>query len=269
MDFSDLEKMCERAARFTCAKRKLFISALTLVLCGLFVVFAMGLSLAASEWVNLSLAFLPFFLCGSLLIVLGVIVIRMYHNEVKNKEVNTGLIVSKSWEYLITSSYFFLPIVLTYLFLWIVLGLFFVLKEIPAVGDFFGVILAFGPFLLLLGSLLLCVATIFLIFVVSPILALKKLSGHELMQYVQTRILSRVFLRISLFFVSLVPLVFTALLLFIAAHLTTNLYVVSDSHTQMVLQWFFIMIPFAVFLSPALVFFFNMAAETHVLIQKK
>jgi hypothetical protein len=269
MGFRDLESMSTRAAIYSGSKVKLFISSLTLVICGLLVVFAMGLSLAASEWVTLSLAFLPIFLSGSILIALGVVLIRGYRDEVKNKEVSYGKMLGESWGNLITSSYFFLPIVLVYLCLWVVMGLFFLLKEIPGIGDFFGVILAFGPFLLILGSLLLCVATVFLVFALSPILALKQISGNELMQYVQERLSKQVFLRAFLFLFSSLPLIATAALLYIAARLTTILYVVSDSHIQMVLQWFFIMIPFAVILSPALVFFFNMAAETHILIQKR
>ncbi|MES2123025.1 MAG: hypothetical protein V4492_09700, partial [Chlamydiota bacterium] len=35
------------------------------------------------------------------------------------------------------------------------------------------------------------------------------------------------------------------------------------------LQWFFIMLPFSALLTPALIFFFNFAAESHVLMLKK
>ena len=269
MEFQDLENMCVRAASFSGSKLKLLISALTLAVCGLLVVFAMGLSLAASEWVTLSLAFLPIFLSSSILVALGIILIRAYRDEVKNKEISYSKLLVTSWENLVVSFYLFLPIILGYICLWLVLGVFFLLKEIPVIGDFFGVILAFGPFLLLFGSLLLCVATIFLIFAVSPILALKQIPGSEILQYLQDNLSKNIFLRISLFLFSLLPLAATALLLYVAAKLATILYVVSYSHLQMILQWFFIMIPFAAILSPAVVFFFNMAAETHVLIQKR
>jgi hypothetical protein len=230
---------------------------------------ALGLSLAANDWVNLSLAFLPVFFSGIALTAFGVMLIRVYHDEVKERDVSYSKVIRQAFGNFFTASYFFLPIVLAYLLLWVVLGCFFLIKEIPFIGDFFNVILAFGPFLLILGSLLLCLASLFLLFLAAPIIALKSLSGESLLQYVQGQLKTQIFLRVTLCSFALLPLLLLTLLLWAAAKITTVLYVASGNHLQMVLQWFFIMIPFAVILSPALVFFFNVAAETHVLVQKR
>jgi uncharacterized membrane protein len=269
MEFYELQNMCRRAATHTCSKQKLVLSSLVLAISGLLVVLAMGLSLHAGSWVSLCLAFMPLFIISCVLTTLGCVLIQGYRDEIKNQSTGYTELITISWQHMVRASYFYLPLVLCYLCFWIVLGIFFLLREIPTIGEFFGVILAFGPFLLLFASLLLSVLAIFLAFVVSPVIALKKVQGTELLQYMQEKLQSNVFARVCLFCLSVVPLCATGILLFIAAHLTTLMYEVSQNHLQMILQWFFIMIPFASILAPAVVFFFNMAAETHIYVQKK
>src|SRR5208337_3939660 len=100
------------------------------------------------------------FLCAGFLLAAGVILVRIYHDEVKERPTRYRDIVAKSWEVAIGSSYFSIPIILCYLLLWMLLGIFVLLKEIPGIGDLFGVLLSFGPFLINLGSLLLCVISL-------------------------------------------------------------------------------------------------------------
>lgn len=268
MEFRDIEKMCTRAAKYTYSKTKLAIASVAIVLCGLFVVFAMGASLAANQWITLSLAFLPIFICGGVLVQLGVILIRAFHDEVKNKVLSYPRIIKESLKQFAFSLSVFLPIVLIYLLLWILLGLFFLVSEIPIFGDFFSVVFAFGPFLLILGSIVLSVVSAFLVFAVSPHWALKPFST-EMLTYSLQDLSKQLFFKIVMFIVGLIPLGFTTLLLYIAAKLTTFLYIVEESHLQQVLQWFVIMVPFAVILSPAMVYFFNLAAETYVYAQRR
>lgn len=269
MFFKELEHLFERAARFIFSKAKLLITAITLTLLGVLVICSMGLSFHAGEWVTLSLAFLPIFLATSVLAALGVLLIRSYHDEVKNKEVDMKKIIRSSSDCLGTSSHFFLPVILTYLLLWVILGFFFLLKQLPIIGSVFGVIFAFAPFLLILGSLLLSIISIFLLFTATPVMALKSLSGERLFQYMYEQLFTQIFLRIVLCLISLLPMLTTACLLWLAAKITAVVYVVQDQSLEMILQWFFIMIPFAAILSPAVIFFFNMAAETHSIIQKR
>jgi hypothetical protein len=55
----------------------------------------------------------------------------------------------------------------------------------------------------------------------------------------------------------------------LAAVLTGSLCLDCQNSLQTVLKWFFIMLPFTAFLTPAVIFFFNFAAESHVLMQKQ
>jgi hypothetical protein len=194
--------------------------------------------------------------------------IRIYHDEIKGKDINYTEIISKSWEVVIGASYFSIPIILSYLLLWIFLGIFVMLKQIPAVGDIFAVILVFGPFLLNLGSLVLCLLNLGMLFFVAPIIALKGLNRIRVTQLLIKRLKSDVFSNVILAFFSILPLLAVTGLLVLAAFLTGTVCYNCENPLHNVLQWFFIMIPFTALLSPAVVFFFNFAAEAHVLMQR-
>jgi hypothetical protein len=268
MNFAQLEQLCKRAGTNTFSQTKLLISTAVLALCGLLVIFCMGLSKAASTWFVLSLTFLPIFISGAILMGLGVVLIRAYHDEIKKKKISYTLIISKSWDNILSALYIFVPIILLYLLQWVMLGLFILLKEIPILGILFGVILAFAPFLLNLGSLVLCLGSFVLLFAFTPVIALKQLHPQNLLQYAISQLVKRPFMRILLLLIALIPLAATTFILWFAAYLTTTSYMVSESHLQIVLQWFFIMLPFAAFLAPATIFFYNMSCEAHVLAQK-
>jgi hypothetical protein len=268
MNFDAMEQMCDRALQYTFCKKKLLLTAATLSLSGLLVVFSMGLSLSANVWVSLSLSFLPLFISSGILIALGVILIRAYHDEVKARDFHYSHLLADSWEVALAASYFFMPVILLYLLMWMMLGLFFLLREIPFVGEFFGVVFAFGPFLLLLGSFTLLLLSIFMLFALTPVLALKDFVRSHLVKNALALAREKVFQRIIFLFIALIPLVVAATLLVVSAKMTTLVYMVQESHVQMILQWFIIMLPFSIILSFPVIFFFNMAAESHIAIQK-
>lgn len=268
INLADIQFIFNRALSLTFSNKKLLMVSIILILCGLMVVFFRGLSMNAGHWVLMSLAFLPFFLCAGVMLSLGILLIRIYHDEIKNKPVNYSEILSKSWEIVIGASYFSIPIILSYLLLWMLLGVFVLLKEIPLIGDFFGVILAFGPFLLNLGSLVLCLLNLAMLFFVTPVLALKGLNRIRVTQILTNRLKSDVFTNFLLATIATLPLIILMGLLSASAVMTGNICYACENPFLNVLQSFFIMIPFAALLSPAVVFFFNFAAESHVLAHK-
>lgn len=268
MNLSDIQFIFNRALSLTFERRKLLLVFVVLALCGLLVVFFRGLSINAGQWILMSLTFLPLFLCAGILLSTGIMLIRIYHDEIKGKDINYSEIISKSWEVVIGASYFSIPIILSYLLLWIFLGIFVMLKQIPAVGDIFAVILVFGPFLLNLGSLFLCLLNLGMLFFVAPIIALKGLNRIRVTQLLIKRLKSDVFSNVILAFFAILPLLAVTGLLVLAAFLTGTVCYNCENPLHNVLQWFFIMIPFTALLSPAVVFFFNFAAEAHVLMQR-
>jgi hypothetical protein len=241
---------------------------IVLALSGLLVVFFRGLAVTSGLWVTLSLTFLPIFLLAGVLMSAGILLIRVYHDEVKKRPVQYKSVLAKSWEIVIGASYFSIPIVLCYLLLWMLLGIFFLLRQIPGLGDTIGVILAFAPFLINLGTLLLCVMTIVVLFFITPIVALKGLNRITVTQTLTSRFKADVFSNCLLALIATLPLATVVGLLVGAAYLTGSICQTCDDTLHKVLEWFFIMIPFTALLAPAVIFFFNFAAESHVLLTR-
>ena len=269
MDLNDIRQGFNRALLHTLDKKKILLVFLNLALCGLFVVFFRGLSINATQWFNLSLNFLPIFLCAGVLLSLGIFLIRLYHDEIKQKEINYRLIFAKSWEVMIGSTYFFIPIILSYLLLWMILGVFVLLRQIPAMGEFFSAILAFAPFILNLGTLILCILSVSVLFYVTPIIALKGYQRAVVSETFVARFQNDAFSNLLLGFISVIPFILIFGLSLFAAYLTGSICYQCDNPISNVLQSFFMMIPFAAALTPTVIFFFNYATESHVMLIKQ
>ena len=269
MTFQEIEFIFNRALRFSFSKKKFLFMFPILVICGLMLVFCRALAVNAGQWVVLSLTFLPVFLSSGLLLAAGVVLARVYHHEVKIVPLSFKKILSQSWELLIGVSYLTFPLLLAYLFLWMVMGVFYLLKEIPALGDVLGVILAFGPFLLVLGSLVLSFFNLFLLFFATPHIALNSRLKLKLAEEVYFRFKENLFSNLALFLLGLMPLLLGVGILSLAAFLTGINFFVKAETLTMALQWFFVMIPFCAMLTPGILFFFNFAVESYAIMQKK
>jgi len=269
MTLEEVQFIFNRALSLTFSKAKLLLAFVVLAFCGLLVVFFRGIAVDAGQWLSLSLTFVPIFICGGVLLSVGILLIRIYHDEIKQKEVSYKKTLGKSWEVVIGASYFSVPIILSYLLLWMVLGIFVLLSEIPGIGIFFGTVLSFGPFLVNLGTLVLLVLNIALLFFVAPIIALKGFNRIQVSRTLVRRFKNDIFSNLFLVTIAALPLLFVVGLLTLSAFLTGSLCFACVTPLHTVLFWFFTMIPFTALLSPAVVFFFNFAAEGHVLIQRK
>ena len=268
MTFDELRFIFNRSMSKTFNIKKLSVVSLVLALCGLLVVFFRGLAINASEWMIMSLTFLPFFLSTGVLMSMGIFLTRVYHDEIKDKEVKYSDILNKSWDVIIGASYFSIPLVMGYLVLWILLGIFVMLGAIPFVGNIFNVTLAFAPFLLNVGSLVLCILSISMLFMITPIIALKGSNRILVTQTIIHRIKNDLFSNVILAIIAIFPLLIFVGIMVLAAFMTGKVCYVCANPLQHVLQWFFIMIPFTILLSPVVVFYFNFAAESHVLLKE-
>jgi len=130
-------------------------------------------------------------------------------------------------------------------------------------------VLSFGPFLLILGSFFLSLVNLLLLFFMPPVVALKSTVKWELAEEVLLKICHQPFIHLKLLVMGLLPLIIIVGILISAATMTGMALFVMERTWTISLQWFFIMIPFAALLTPALVFFFNFAAESFVLLQKR
>ncbi|MCB1081655.1 MAG: hypothetical protein KDK63_00765 [Chlamydiia bacterium] len=269
MTFEEIERIFNRALRFSFSKKKLLLMFPVLVVCGLMLVFCRALAVNAGHWVVLSLTFLPIFLSSGLLLSAGVVFARIYTHEVKMIPINIKKLFSESWELLVGVSHLTLPLLLAYLFLWMLMGIFYLLKEIPALGDVLGVVLSFGPFLLVLGSLLLSFFNLFLLFFATPHIAVKARFKLKLIEEVYRRFKENLFSNLALFVMGMIPLLLGVGVLTLAAFLTGISFFIKAETLAVALQWFFVMIPFCAMLSPGILFFFNFAVESYALMEKR
>lgn len=263
-----MELIFNRAISKTFSYRKFWFVFPVLMLCGLLIVLCRSLSFEAHRWVVLSLGFLPVFLCAGIFLALGVILSRMYSQEVRGQTAEIKTIFRQSLEILIGVAYLSLPLILCYACLWAVMGIFYLLKAIPLIGSTMSVLLSFGPFLLVCGSLALSLLTLGMLFFVTPYLALKKEIGFEIAKELLSHVTSNPYKNITLLFAGLLPAIFVVSFLSIAAILTGSNYTVPPDVLSVSMQWFFIMIPFTAIMTPTVVFFFNFATESFVLVRK-
>lgn len=152
--------------------------------------------------------------------------------------------------------------------LWVLLGVFVLLKQTPGLGSFLSVILAFAPFLIYLGILILYLISLFLLFYVAPAIAFKGLEKGAVFQTVMKRLEVNPFFNILLLIMALLPFGFILILLFSALTLTGCVANQDQALLQTTLQRLFVMIPFVALLTPAVIFFFNFAAESYMFMQK-
>lgn len=232
-----------------------------LVLCGLLVVFCKAVACDATDWIKMSLAFLPILLSSGVLLALGVLLIRIHMHEVKGLNLSLQRLFSGSTDLILATSYLSIPPVLTYLCLWIVLGFFYLLGEM---SSFFTVIFAFGPFLLIFSSLLLCLLNLALLFFVAPAAAFQPHKKFALAKRVLALFQGKMLSSFALFLLALLPIFLVSSLLVLAAILSNS---APEQPLSIALEWFFIMLPFAALLTPAVIFFFNFAAESYQLLQ--
>jgi hypothetical protein len=144
-----------------------------------------------------------------------------------------------------------------------VLGVFFLFKEIPLIGPFFNIVFVFGPFLLIFCSLLLCLANLCLLFFIAPAAAFQSIRKLEFLRRIWTFLRAKPFLSLALLFIGALPGLLIGGVLSLAAVLTNVSFSLEGPSFALALEWFFVMLPFAALLSPAIVFFFQFAGETY------
>lgn len=267
MTWDDIQRMVNRTLALSVDYYKCLLMFGSLATVGLMVVACKALALSSGAWTAISLQFLPIYAGSAVLMSAGIILARVYHDQVKGRTVDYRKIFLASWRVMLTALYYTVPVVLTFLFFWMALGFFYLLSAIPFLGSILSVVLAFWPFLLNLGILLLVLTTVAQLFFITPMLALRGKDHFKLLSAIKIRITTDPFGQIFQLIVSLLPLLTVTTLLIMAANLTSAMGFTSSQPLPAVLQVLFVTLPAAAVLTPPAIFFFNLAVETHVLAQ--
>ena len=262
MNFSDLEEAFNRSVRYSFSRKKLFFLWAVLVVCGFLTVFCRVVSIDSNSWISMSMSFLPFFLCTGVLLAAGVLLMKMYSYELSGDSYSFKKILTKSMQLVMEVAYIALPLVLFYLVLWMVMGVFHLMRLMPGVGDFACVVLSFGPFVLTFMALSLCVLSVSMLFFVTPHVASRGSLHPRFVNDVLKRISSSFFVNMVHFIVGLLPPIFICTLLMKAVSIVETSYLPLGGHVVASLQWFFIMVPFTFILTPFVAFFFNFSMES-------
>lgn len=265
MFWDQLEKSFNNAMKKAFMKKKLLFSAPFLVLCGLIFVLAQTISISCGSWLKIFLVFIPLFLSFGILLACGVVLIKSYDQESQKKESNFKKIIYQSLQMILNIVYLCLPFIFVYIVIWIALGVFYLIKMIPILGAIITPIFAFIPFLLILSLILLTLVCLFFLFFATPDIALK--SGLKTIVIRQTfhRLKKNFFLDGIYFIVAVIPFCISFLILYFASSIAAQVFFNSPSEIIYAFQSLFMMIPFAIFLSPGLIFFFNFSSEYFLL----
>jgi hypothetical protein len=129
-------------------------------------------------------------------------------------------------------------------------------------------VLAFGPFLLIVCLLVLCLANIGLLFFVVPAVAHQSVKRLELWVQLRKTLQTRPFQSALLFFLGILPVLLMGALLSLAATMTNLSFAIDQATAAQALEWFFVMIPFCALLTPPTLFFFHFAAESYTLLRR-
>lgn len=230
----------------------------TLILSGLVYLFFQGLAAYAPAWLAFPLKYVPLFLVIGILLAAGTILIRLYTAEKEGESLPLMQTILGSWEPLLKATYLAFPLLLAFIVFWVLIGLFLLLKSIPYLGPLLAVVLAFAPFLLNLGTLLLFFVALLGFFFVTPSLAT---SGRVNRKALLSRIKSDIFSNLLLLGVAYLPVYIVWRFVGNAASMTVQLFALEGGPLEMLLQSVFMMLPYVAVLTPAVTFFFNFASE--------
>lgn len=269
MTFTEIEQIFNRAFLKSFCRKKIGFLFPILVACGVLTVFCRTLSIGVNHWVWMSLSFLPFFLSTGVLLAAGVMLIKMYVFEVKGINYKIGKLFMTSMQLVIGISYLCFPLILSYLVLWSVMGIFYLLKGVPAFGDIFSTLLSFGPYLLMLGSISLGIVSVLLLFFITPHVALKKTLRMNVAAEVTARLKKSVFANTVLLLTATFPLAFVLYFLILGGEMTGASYFVPQEALAMGIRLLMMMVPFCLIMTPFIIFFFNFSLESYMLFKKQ
>lgn len=267
--FEEIERLVTVSLTSCFSRKKGAVLFCSLGVCGLFTIFCRALSVGANNWLGMSLAFFPTVVCFGILLATGVFLNRVYHSEERGLTFQIKEIFQDTFPLLIQVSYLSLPLVVTCLVSWIVMGVFYLIKEIPTIGEGMGVLLSVGPFLLVLSNLLIGISCFVALFFLTPHLATKKGIHVKMLEEFFRTLKQSAFLACLLFLIASIPLGACFALLTIAAKMTGFHYIAASAVIGVAFQWFFIMIPFAAILTPFLLFFFAFSRHSYFLLNRR
>lgn len=256
MNLETLREMFNRAFKRCFDLRQFLFLFLVLLACGILFFFFQGIALYASGWLSYPLKCLPLFLAAALLLGGGVWVCHQTLDQPEGEKKREMF----PWGVMIRASYNALPLLMAFLLFWILLALFIGLKVLPIIGPFFGIFLAFAPFILSFGTLALFIVAFPLLFFAAPIFAFEERIERKKFK---KQFKSEPFLHLLLLLVGFLPVGIMWYFLTYAFSLSLEIYSHTDGPVTQILQSFFMLLPYGALFTPVWLFFFHFASESY------
>ncbi len=254
----ELEAVLEIAVRRSLTRRSLAITWIALLISGLIFVFCHAISLEIHPWARLGFTFLPYFLSSWVLLLLGALLIN-------RKSLSWKATALESLDPLLHTTLLALPSLLLYMISWIALGFFFLIQQIPLLGNILGTILSIGPYLLILALLGLLLIQSLLLFFAPPLIGTNALSPLQFLSQLRAYLTTKPLRHLLCFCIGWIPVLLWAGILFAALQLTETVYLSMQSSLSLGFNLFFLMIPITFFLTPTIAFLFYFSHESYKL----
>src|SRR5690242_7888387 len=112
MTWKEVEFIFNRALKFTFSRKKLLFTVPILIFCGLIIACFRALGAGTGDWLGVSMAFLPIFFSATVLLASGIILTRIYHDEVKGLPVVYRKTFGESRDLMVGIAFLSIPMVL-------------------------------------------------------------------------------------------------------------------------------------------------------------
>jgi hypothetical protein len=257
-----LDETCIRAFRHSFKAEKIFLCYPILFVSSLVICFVLAMLHSASDWVIFGAISVPVYLTLGLLASLSVFIHRIYYHELRGDSINYKDIFAASINRMLNGVFLSLPLMVTHLLLWVLLGVFFFLQDVPYLGTLVAVLFSMLPYAFLVVILGLPIFTVFVLFYGSCYFAFDLTVELEPLKEKPLTIFRN-------FFIGLLPLALAILFFGSIYWFTMDLFKIEENILALTLQRIFLLIPFSLYLSPFILFFFHFGLESYREVVKK
>lgn len=260
MDLKEIAQIFNKAFINSFNLKRSFVAFLILLLSGLSFLLLQTVAIHSFLWMKLFLISSSFFIVIWVMMSGGPVLIRLYTKEKSNEKYDFPASILQFKDLIFRPLYIILPVVLAF-FIFCLFSIFcFLLKSIPYVGVLFGIVLAFAPFIFNFSIIMLFLASLAALFFLSPVFACQEnLDLMGLFNSIRRDFFSSLFLSATAYF----SLFVIWKVLVAAMKISLQLYTCGDGVVEYFLCSLVMMIPFLIVMTPALVFFFIFAYESH------
>jgi len=257
-----LDEMAKRALEASLKKEKIFLAYPILLLTTLISVFVLAILDNAHDWVVFGAISVPVYLSIGLMGSLSVFIHRLYYHELKGETIDYKEIFKASMNRMWNGVFLALPLILTHVILWVLMGLFYLLQGVPYAGPIVAVLFSMLPFAFMMIMTILPLFAFFILFYGSTFFSFDLKVDLDCLKENPLTIAKH-------FAIGTVPLLLGGVVLGVIYWATMDLFGVTNNIVALSLQRLFLLAPFSFYLTPFVLFFFHFGLESYGHFYKK